>query len=318
MNYLVTGGTGLAGSRIVRDLVSLGQSVVVYDWHPNKSYLKSVIREKEIDKMVKIVKGDVTDLPLLLRTIKTFTVEKIIHTASLLTLETNSDPILGLKVNCEGTLSVFEAAKILGVKKVVFASSNSVFGPPTKYSAQYIANDAAHLPQNIYAATKSFNEIAANYYFDQHNVDITGVRYMHVYGLGQTRGIFATIVKELVLNPALGKPGIVPYGDAVIGWSYVDDPARATVMASMVPFTKTRTFSIVGDIYPITDVANYIRDILPDANISLMPGEFTGDPINLDTNPIENEIGYHSKWTMQKGMKETINLVRKEQRLNPI
>ena len=318
MNYLVTGGTGLVGSRIVRDLVSLGQSVVVYDWHPNKSFLESVIREKEIDKMVKIVKGDVTDLPLLLRTIKIFTVEKVIHTASLLTLETNSDPILGLKVNCEGTLCVFEAAKISGVKKVVFASSHSVFGPPNKYPEEYIANDAAHLPQNIYAATKSFNEIAANYYFDQHNVDITGVRYMHVYGLGQTRGIFATIVKELVLNPALGKPGIVPYGDAVIGWSYVDDPARATVMASMVPFTKTRTFSIVGDIYPIKDVANYIRDILPDANISLMPGEFTGDPINLDANPIENEIGYHSKWTMQKGMKETINLVRKEQRLNPI
>lgn len=318
MTYLVTGGTGLIGSRIVRDLVSLGQSVVVYDWQPNKSFLESIIQEKEIDKMVKIVKGDVTDLPLLLRTIKTFTVEKIIHTASLLTLETNSDPILGLKVNCEGTLCVFEAAKISGLKKVVFASSNSVFGPPTKYPEEYIPNDAPHLPQNIYAATKSFNEIAANYYFDHYKVDITGVRYMHVYGVGQSRGIFAKIVKELVLNPALGKPGIVPYGDAVIGWSYVDDPARATVMASMVSSTKTRSFSTVGDIYPIKDVANYIRDILPDVNISLMPGEFTRDPINLDTNPIETEIGYYPKWTMQKGMKETINLARKEQRLSPI
>ena len=261
MAYLVTGGTGLIGSRIVRDLVREGDQAVVYDWLPARSSLERLMSEEEINSIVKIVQGDVTDSPLIFRTIKENNVEKIIHTAALLTLEANENPLSAVKVNCEGTICVFEAARILNLKKVVWSSSNSIFGPPEMYPEEYIPNDAPHYPQNIYGATKSFDEVLADYYFDRYGVDVTGIRYMHVYGVGQHRGIFATIVRELVYNPALGKPGRVPYDDAVIGWSYVDDPARATVMASRVPRTKTRNFSIMGDVHSLKEVAEYVRKI---------------------------------------------------------
>lgn len=318
MTCLVTGGTGLIGSRIVRDLVREGEQVIVYDWHPARSYLEWLMSEEEIESMVKIVQGDVTDSPCLLRTIKENNVEKIIHTAALLTLEANANPLLAVKINCEGTICLFEAARILGLKKVVWASSNSCFGPPEKYPEEYIPNDAPHYPQNVYAATKSFNEVVAAYYFDQYGVDITGIRYMHVYGVGQHRGIFATIIRELVLNPALGKPGRVPHGDAIIGWSYVDDPARATVMASKVPRTKTRSFSIMGYVHSVREAAEYVRKLLPDADITVLPGTFTGDPIKFDTRLIEEEIGYRPQWSMEQGIKETINMVRREHGLSLI
>jgi UDP-glucose 4-epimerase len=318
MSYLVTGGTGLVGSRIVRDLVREGQQVVVYDWQPAVPFLQRVLNDQEIESNVIVVQGDVTDLPLLIHTITQHRVERIIHLAGLLTLESNANPPLALKVNCEGTLCVFEAARILGLKKVVWSSSNSVYGPPERYPQKFIPNDAMHDPQNIYAATKSFGEAAANYYFDQYGVDITGIRYQTVYGVGQRRGVFGAVVRELVLNPALGKPGRVPYDDALIGWSYVDDPVRATVLASKVHRTKTRNFSIMGDPRTLQEVADYVRKIIPGAVITLLPGSFTGDPVQLDTGPVEEEIGYRPEWSMERGIKETINNVRQEHGLPAI
>ena len=318
MSYLVTGGTGLIGSRIVRDLVREDHQVVVYDWQPVMTSLERVLSDQELERMVTIVQGDVTDLPHLIRTITKHNVEKIIHTASLLTLESNANPPMALKVNCEGTLCVFEAARILGLKKVVWSSSNSVFGPPEKYAQKFIPNDAMHDPQNIYAATKSFCESAANYYFDEYGVDITGIRYQTVYGVGQRRGIFGAVVRELVFNPALSKPGRVPYDDALIGWNYVDDPVRATVLASNVQRTTARNFSIMGDPRTLREVADYVRKIIPGAQITLLPGSFTGDVVHLETQPVEEEIGYRPQWSMERGILETINNIRQERGLPTI
>ena len=312
MSYLVTGGTGLIGSCIVRDLVREGEHVVVYDILPDRRLLERLMSGNEIENKVTIIPGDVTDPPHLFRTIVENRVEKIIHTASLLTLDSNSNPYLAVKVNCQGTICVFEAARTLGLTKVVWASSNSCFGPAEKYAQEYIPNDAPHYPQNIYGATKAFNEAAATYYFNHYGVDITGIRYMHVYGVGVRRGFFATILQELITNPALGKPGRVPHGDAMIGWSYVDDAARATVMASKVLKTKTTSYSIMGDVRSVREAADYVGRILPQADITVLPGTFTGDPVKFDTTAIEQEIGYRPEWSMERGIKEAINTIRKE------
>lgn len=311
MTYLVTGGTGLVGSRVVRDIVREGARVVAYDARPNVDMLRELLSEDEIVGNVVTVQGDVTDVPSLFRAIKSNNVETIIHIASLLVLDSNANPLMGLKVNCEGMLCVLEAARILELRKVVWASSNSVFGPPHMYAEKFIPNDAPHYPQNIYAATKCFNEAAAEYYFREFGVDVTGIRYMHVYGGGQRRGFFGSIVQELVLNPALGKPGRVPHSDAVLGWSYVDDPARATVMVAKTPKTRTRCYSIRGDVRPVTDVAGYVRTLLPSAEITMLPGSFTGDSVMLDTSLIEAEIGFFPSWSMERGIRETINATRR-------
>jgi len=274
--------------------------------------------EEEIGSRVKIVQGEITDAPHLFRTIKENNVEKVIHTASLLVLDSNSNPLMAVRVNCEGTINVFEAARTLGLKKVVYASSNACFGPQEMYPEEYIPNDAPHYPQNVYAGTKAFNEVVAAYYIDHYGVDITGIRYMHVYGAGVRRGFFATILQELMVNPALGKPGRVPHGDAIIGWSYVDDPARATVMASKVLKTKTKSYSIMGDVHSVKEAVDYVRTLLPDADIAVSPGGFTGDPVKFDTRLIEEEIGYRPQWSMERGIKETINLTRKEHGLPSI
>jgi UDP-glucose 4-epimerase len=243
--------------------------------------------------------------------------------AAVMLLEINANPLLGVKVNCEGTVAIFEAAKFLGLKKVVWASSGSVFGPPESYPQEYIPDGAPHYPQNIYGAIKSLDEFIGAYYSDRYGLDITAIRFVFVYGAGQVRGRTAAVIRQLVCNPALGKPGKVPAaGDNVLGWTYVEDAARAMVLAAKAERTKTKAYSVRGDIHTVQEITDYVKELLPDADITLLPLERSAShtimTCKYDMRLIEEELGYKSQWSMKQGMKETINTVRQEHGLPPV
>ncbi len=323
MICLITGGTGFIGSRIVRDLTQEGENVVIYDWLPDIMSLKRALKEDLINKKITIVQGDITDYPHLLQTLKENQVTHIIHMAALLTTEVSANPPLAVKINCEGTVNVFEAAKFLGVGKVVWASSSAVFGKPSQYCQEYIPNDAAHYPLNIYGAAKSFNEVVANHYCKQYGMDITALRYVAVYGAGEMRGASSAIMQPLVYNPAIGVPGTVPASEnMVVGWSYVDDVARATVLALRAPKTRTRAFSIMGEMHTLKEVAEYVKKLIPLADIKFLQGCSEDSGISqvwkYETKPIEEELGYRPVWTLERGIRETINTVRYEHGMPPV
>lgn len=317
MTILVTGGAGFIGSHVVRDLVREGEKVIVYDNFPRTNLMEQLLKQDEIEKNVKIIQGDVTDYALLVKVLKENEVEKVIHLAAVMILEFNANPVSGVRVNLEGTASVFEAARFLGLKKVVWASSGSVFGPGTMYPQEYIPNDAPQFPQNLYGAAKSFNEILATYYSNRYALDITALRFVMVYGPGQTNGRTAAIMKQMVYNPAVGKPGRVPAAaDNVLGWTYVDDAARAVVIAVKAGKLKTKAFSVMGRIHTVQEVADVVRSVLPKAEINLMPLEKSAShtimTCKYDTSRIEEELGFFPQWTMPQGMIATINHVRRE------
>jgi len=308
MSYLVTGGTGLIGAYITRFLAEEGEEVVVYDVDPRHDILECLL-SKEERGLVKVVKGDVTDLAHLIRTAKGYNSTKIIHMAALLSTASSANPVLAVRINCCGTVNVLEMARILGLKKVVYASSNTVFGAAEKYAEDYIANDAPHYPSTLYGACKSFNERLAEHYFNE-GVDNVGLRFPVVYGMGHREGASATITEELMIKPALGKPGRVPCGEDTLNWLYVEDAARAVVMASKKATTKTKVFNVDGEVCPVRVAADYVRKIVPGADITLLPG-YTGFTGKFDTSMIREEIGYRPQWPLEKGIEQVINEVRK-------
>jgi len=316
MTYLVTGGTGAIGCKIVNILAEQGQQVIVYDLLPAGSLLEELL-SKEQGARVKILQGDVTDLPHLIHTVKKNRVEKIIHMASPLVDRANTNPLLALKGICEGTINVFETAKIFELKKVVWASSVVVFGPPEKYPGEYIPNDALYYPWGVYGACKALNEVLADNYSENYGLDITGIRYTTVYGPATVRGFTGAFVRELMANPALGRPGRVPLGDAMISWLYVEDAARATVLVAQSPRTKTRAFTISGDVRQVRKAAEYVRMLLPEADITVIGGSV---PISskFETTAIEQEVGYYRKWSIEQGFRETINAIRQQHGLPPV
>jgi nucleoside-diphosphate-sugar epimerase len=323
MTYLITGGAGFIGSHVVRDLAQEGEKVIVYDNFPRRDTLEMLLSPEALEKYVKIVHGDVTDYSLLVRTLKDNNVHRIIHLAAIMILEFNANPVLGVRVNFEGTANVFEAARFLGIKRVVWTSSGSVFGPGTMYAEEYIPNDAPQYPQNLYGGAKSFNELLANHYINRFGLDITALRFVMVYGPGQTNGRTAAIMKQMVYNPALGKPGRVPAAaDNVLGWTYVDDAARATVMAVKASNLKTKAFSVMGRIHTVKEVADVVKGALPDASIELLPLDrsqsHTIMTCKYDTTSIEQGIGFYPAWTMPDGIKATINTIRRVNGLPPV
>jgi UDP-glucose 4-epimerase len=323
MTILITGGAGFIGSYVVRDLVREGERIIVYDNNPRMEGIGRWLSPEQIEKQVKVVHGDVTDYATLVKTLKENEVEKVIHLAAVMILEFNTNPLLGVKVNLEGTAAVFEACRFLGINRVVWASSGSVFGPSTAYAEEYIPNDAVQIPQNLYGAAKSFNELLANHYINRYKLDITALRFVMVYGAGQTNGRTAAIMKQMVYNPAAGKPGKVPAAaDNVLGWTYVDDAARAVVLAVKASGLKTKAFSVMGKIHTVQEVADVVHSVLPKAEINLLALEKSAShtimTCKYDTSRIEAELGYYPQWEMPRGMIETINIVRRENALEAV
>lgn len=318
MIYLITGGTGHVGSRITRDLVREGHRVLVYDVLPNPGRLKALLTDGELER-VKLVKGDVLDFDALLETLRSNGVDAIIHLAAVLFEAIKVKPRWATMVNADGILNVFEAARLLGVSKVVWASSNAVFaaGPPSQGPT---ANDAPHYPWGPYGAAKSFGERLSDFYFEEYGVDITATRYGgFIFGALQERGGSGTITRQIMLNPAVGRAGVVPWGDDTVGWIYVDDAARATVLACRHRRRQRGAFNIRGHVHPVREVVGFVKEIIPDADITVEPGRMvftTG--WDLDGTAAEEELGYQPAWSMRDAIRQTIGMQRQFQGLPPI
>ncbi|MBN1849521.1 MAG: NAD(P)-dependent oxidoreductase, partial [Deltaproteobacteria bacterium] len=295
------------GSRIVRMLAQNGDQVVVYDNKPNESRLTKAMGDR-LTGDINIIAGDITELDPLIKVCKDHEIENIIHTAAILN---SINPAVTVRVNCDGTVNVLEAGRIAGVKRVVITSSVAVFGGHDEYEEEFIPNDAPHFPGSIYGATKSFNERCVDYYFRTYSLDAMAVRFTHVYGTGRIEGIGTKFGEELFIKPATGKPGKVPQGEAIHNWIYVEDAARSLVLASKVKKTEHRCFTASGDVRSVAEVADYVRTLIPDADITLLPG---GSQLayKLDDAPIKNEVGFEPEYTIEKGVKDFIDQIINE------
>jgi nucleoside-diphosphate-sugar epimerase len=314
MIYLVTGGTGFIGAHVIQLLIEHGDKAIAFDVSPEQRLLDEVLGVPSPDKVV-VVAGDITDTGHVSRVCAEYGVEKIIHAAAIIG---GADTELTTRVNCDGTVNIFEVARKLNIKKVVFASSIAVFGPQEQYVEEYIPNDAPHFPSSVYGATKSFCEACGRFYFSAHGLDTVAIRLPHIYGLGRTRGIGRQVDDELFIKPVLlGVPGKVPFGDDIHNWLYVEDAARALVTAAWARTTKTRAFTAGGDVRSTAEVAEHVRKRVPEADITLLPGRFT-NPHRFDTVPIKAELGYQSKYTIEQALDTIINRMLKQRKASTL
>ncbi|MBI2321314.1 MAG: NAD(P)-dependent oxidoreductase [Chloroflexi bacterium] len=304
MRVLMTGGTGFIGSYVARLLLARGDDVVAYDLLPDRNTLQRILAPEEAAR-VEIAPGDVTDLPLLLATIKRVRPERLVHLAYLLTDACQANPPLALRVNGQGTINVFEAARTLDVPRVVWASSIAVFGRRSVGPDGVVANDAPHDPATIYGVCKSLNERYARHYSRAYRQDLVGLRFPVVYGPGRMRG-GGQFVHELVERPALGLPGRVPYADEPVSWGYVEDIAAAIVAALDAPAPRTRLYTVGGAVATVAEAAERVRAILPDADLTVEPGGTIGLLARFDTAPAAAELGWAPQVGLAEGIRRTI------------
>lgn len=310
MAYLITGGTGFIGSHLARELVNMDEEVVLYDFMPNLDAIQDIY-----DK-VTIVRGDILDVSELIDAIKRHNIKYIIHLAYLLIPESQRKPIKAIRVNCEGTANIFEVGRLLDIERVVWASSISVYGEEGYYGDKYVNEDDPVKPLNVYGACKALNEFISLHYYNTYGLDVIGLRFTVVYGPGRRRGATA-FASELIEKPALGEPVTVEYGDQEIDWQYVKDAVKAIKLALKVKSVKHRIFNTGGYLKTVKEVAEYIKSLIPDAVIEVKPGKL-GWQMKFDISRAKEELGYIPSYTVEEGIKEHINTIRKLRGLSPI
>src|SRR6266478_106262 len=219
MPIFVIGGTGFIGTRVIRRLAARGEEVAVMDINPGAASFD------DLDKQVRVTRGDVTQFDDVMRTMIDAKPARVINLSYFLGSE--HAPHVAMKLNILGMDNCFEAARLCGVQRVVYASSVAVSGLQTHYGERLVNEDDLRHGDNQYAMHKIFNEWQAQDYRDKYGLSITGVRPANVTGPDKVRGSVDHV--QCITQPARGKPMTLPYKDYMRLPIHVDDIADEIV-----------------------------------------------------------------------------------------
>jgi nucleoside-diphosphate-sugar epimerase len=313
MRVLITGGYGFIGAWIIRNLLSRGARVWVFDLREDARRLRLILPESEVAK-VTFVPGDVTDLKALSSAIATHQISHVIHLAGLQVPTCRADPMLGAKVNVLGTLAVFEAVKAAGdqVKRLVYASSAAVFGGPDKYPAGAQPDDAPLVPSTHYGVFKCCNEGNARIYFQDFGLSSVGLRPWTVYGAGRDLGMTSEPTKA-IKAVLLGRAYHINFG----GWSdfqYVDDVAKTFIYALDRPYRGAKSYNLRGAVVTLKDFHAALASVLPEA-AQLVTFGTTQIAIayDLSDDGLQRDLGPMPKTPLVDGIRETVALFKRLQ-----
>jgi nucleoside-diphosphate-sugar epimerase len=267
---------------------------------------------------VTLVAGDVLDLAGLLHTAREVGARDLVHLAAALIPTCEAQPALGVRVNVDGFNHVLEVARVIGARRVVWASSIAVYGPQAAYAGEP-DEEAPHLPRTVYGACKSMNEYMAGHYFRAFGVDSIGLRFTVVYGPHRLRGALAyRLGQELIEKPAHGQAAVVPGGDTLVNWQHVEDAAQAVLRALAHPGpTATRVFNTGGEVLRVREAAAVVRGLLPGVPIEVEPGD-TGTIARLSIERAAKELGYRPRYGWEAGARASINEYRRRQGRPPL
>ena len=308
---MVTGGTGLIGSRIIRKLIERGQEVVCFDMFPPRALLQPYLDR------IKVFRGDVTQMPHLLEAVHAHGVRKIIHMAALLPPDTEERPHHGMFVNIQGANNVFEVARWAGLERVVYASSIACYGVQETFGQRPVNEDDICDPINVYGMTKAANDFAARRYIQRFGLDLRGIRICTVFAHGRTTGMTGLIGGLLMSLPAVGKPVDVPFHPKELSpMIYVEDAAEIFVRAALSQNLKSNLYISGGHLATIGEMAETVRSFIPDARITT--GEASVPHIYLvDNSRMLRDIGYEMP-PLRARVLDHINEARQEANLEPI
>ncbi len=311
MRVLITGGYGFIGAWIIRNLLADGDQVWVYDLKEDPRRLKPIMSEADI-RRVSFVQGDVMDQAGLQKAIAQHQISHIIHLAGLQVPTCRANPILGAQVNVIGTLAVFEAIRLAGdqIKRLVYASSAAVFGPPEKYPKGPLADDVKLLPSTHYGYFKCCNEGNAAIYFQDFGISSIGLRPWTVFGVGRDLGMTSEPTKA-IKSVAIGKPYHISYG-GYQDLQYVDDVAKIFVRCLRQPYQGAKSYNIRGHVVNLPTFHKAFCAVEPAAAKLVTHGDRQlAIAYDLDDAALQKDLGPMPRTSLEDGIRLTLDAFRK-------
>ncbi len=305
---LLTGAKGFIGSWIVKILLERGLDPWIYDVDEEAKRLESLLTGAQMERL-RFVRGDVTSLEDLEKAAVDHGITHIIHLAALQVPYCAADPILGARVNVLGSLNVFEVARRhrSQVRRVVYASSQAVFGPEEFYGGGTVPEGAPLLTNTHYGVFKQANEGNARVYYLTEGIASVGVRPGTVYGVGRDRGITSGPTKAIKAAVA-GRPYTIRLTGGV-DMQYVRDTAEIFIRAAESQIEGAKVYTPRGRVIEIEEFLEVLFRLLPPAKQWV---RVEGKPLpiayDFDDSALVRDLGPAPRTPLDQGIRETAEI----------
>lgn len=308
MKYIVTGGAGFIGSHIVEELARQEHEIVIFDnlFSGKLENIQPFLKEGKVT----FVKGSVTDLAVLKKIFEG--ADGIFHEGAIASVPRSiANPLATNEANVTGTLNVLVAARDCGVRKVLFASSSSVYGnTPTLPKRE----DMTPTPLSPYAVSKLIGEHYLKVFSEVYGLKTLSLRYFNVFGPRQDpKSEYAAVIPKFITK-ILNHESPTIYGDGgqTRDFTYVKDVVQANIRA--MESDAEGVFNVAYcERIDLNELASLIMDIIGITVPLLYEPARTGDVRDslADIRRAQEAFGYAPEYTVKTGLKETIAWYRK-------
>jgi UDP-glucose 4-epimerase len=307
--YLITGGAGFIGSHIVQALLEQGAAVRVLDNFSTGHRENLALFLDHIE----LFEGDLRDPEAIHRAVDGVTY--VLHQAALPSVSRSvSDPLTTHNCNITGTLNLLLACRDAGVRRLVYASSSSVFGDSAELPKR---ETMLEKPKSPYAVSKLAGEQYCRAFQQVYGIETVCLRYFNVFGPRQDpNSPYAAVIPKFITRMLRDEPPII-YGDGLQSrdFTYVANNVRANILAATVPAAAGQVFNIAcGWRYTLIDLVDALNGIL---DTSLKPSHSEprlGDVRHsqADIQAARAGLGYQPEIDFRDGLERTVAWYREQ------
>lgn len=301
--YVVTGGAGFIGSHLVEALLGRGEEVrVLDDFSTGKRENLAPFRER-----IELVEGDLRRIEDVRRAVAG--AQFVLHQAALRSVPRSvDDPVATNAVNVGGTLNVLQAAREAGVKRVVSASSSSVYGDRDDFP---LREEVDTEPMSPYAVSKQAGEKYCKVFTRLYGLETVSLRYFNVFGPRMdptsTYSAFIAIFASGLLH---GRP-LTVHGDGSIArdWTYIDNVVDANLRAATAEGAAGEVFNVAcGASWSVNEVIAHLRELVGvEGDITYGPPRPGDVPKTLaSTAKARRILGYEPAVAAREGLERTV------------
>jgi len=304
---LVTGGAGLIGSHIVDRLITESPAEIVVLDNFVRGRRANLAQAMPSGK-VTIVEGDIRDKQLVAEAMQG--IDVVFHQAAIRITQCAEEPALAMDVLVNGTFLVLDAARQAGVRKVVAASSASVYGLADRFPT-----DEQHHPYNnrtLYGSAKAFNEGLLRSFNEMYGLEYVALRYFNVYGPRMDiYGAYTEVFIRWMENIEAGRPPMI-FGDGTqtMDFIFADDIARANILAARAPVSDVVYNIASGSEFSLNECAELLLGVMK-SNLKVEYGE--ARKVNGVTRRLastwraEQEIGFQAVVPFEVGLSRLVD-----------
>ncbi len=304
MRYLVTGGAGFIGSNIVTELLQRGEQVRVLD-NFSSGYLSNL---ESVQSDIEIIDGDVRDYWTVHEAVAGC--DYILHQAALPSVPRSvNNPLTSNDVNINGTLNVLECARKANIKKVVLASSSSIYG-----DSAILPKEESMTPNPLspYAITKLTGEYYLKVFWELYRLPTVALRYFNIFGPRQDpKSDYSAVIPRFITALAEGRNPII-YGDGEQSrdFTHVSHAVAANIAAATKPDIVGKAYNVAcGGQYTLNCLLDKLRAIMNSKQEATYEEARQGDIRHSygSGDLLVKEFGFAPEVSFEEGLKATVS-----------